>query len=101
MNVAVELVAVVILPVVACGGENDYARIDQTTHRATNRIVAIRIDRRHAETHVDDANVVSRAIGSDPIECSQHLRGRTEALRVEHTQIDHVRMRSNANVLSM
>ncbi len=76
----VDLVAVAVLAVVSGGGKHDYARIDEAAHGATDRIVAIRIDGRHAETHVHDANVVGGAIRSYPIERAQHRSGRAEPL---------------------
>ena len=58
MNLSINLVAVGILAVVTGGGDYHDSRINQRARGATNRIVLVRADRRRAQTHVDDANVV-------------------------------------------
>ena len=71
----VELVSFVVFAVVSGSREHHDAGIDQPAHGATDRIVTIRIDRRHTETHVHDADVVGDAICSNPIERAQHVAG--------------------------
>ena len=67
VDVTVNLVAVAVFAIVARRREHDHARVDESAHGATNRIVEIRINCRHAETQVDDANVVRRSIRRDPV----------------------------------
>src|SRR5258708_15956015 len=58
VNLSVDLSATRILAVVAGSGNHHYARVNQRARGATDWIVLVRTDRRGAETHVDDADVV-------------------------------------------
>lgn len=97
----IELVAIVVFAVVSGRRKDDDAGIDQPPHCAANRIVAVRIDRRHAKTHVDDANVVGSAIGGYPIQRTKHGCRGAESLRIQDAQVDEIGVWSNTDVLSI
>ena len=58
MDLSVELRAVGAFAVVAGSRDHHDSRINQRTRGATDGIILIGTDRRGAQTHVDNANVV-------------------------------------------
>src|SRR5258708_4700889 len=58
LNLSVDLSTTCILTVVAGSRDHHYARVNQSPRGATDWIVLVRTDRRGAEAHIDDADVV-------------------------------------------
>ncbi len=68
MNLTVHLLTRAVLTVVAGRGDDDHSLIDELANRDAERIICVRVDGRHTETEVRDANVVVCAISQQPIE---------------------------------
>src|SRR5262249_32167807 len=69
------LVAVAVLAVVAGSSHANDPRAYQTSHGETQWIVDVRVNCEAAEAHVDNANVVGRAISHNPVKRAQHITG--------------------------
>src|SRR5216684_2878974 len=67
MNLSVNFLTRTVFAVVTGGGNNHDARVDQPANRATYRIIFEGVDCRRAQTHVNYANVVSRAVSHEPV----------------------------------
>ena len=80
MNPTVHLRVACILTIVSSGSDNHNAQIDQRAHSPANRIILVRINRRHAKTHVDHADVVLTAVSHDGVESRQNSRRCSQAL---------------------
>ena len=88
MNLAVDFLAGTVDAIVSDSRDDHDAGIDQLTDRAADRIVNIRIDRRRADAHVHDLNIVSIPIRDDPIEGRQHRRHLARAVSAQDPEID-------------
>src|ERR1044071_1750657 len=101
MNMAVKLVTFAVFAIVAGCCEDYHAHINQSARCPTNGIISIRIGGRHSETHVDETNVVSGSIRSDPVERSQNPRSSAYAIGVQNAQVDKVRIRRDARICAV
>src|SRR5258707_12571705 len=114
MDGTINLSAIRVLTVVAGSGNHHYARVNQSPRGATDWIVLVRTDRRGAETHVDDADVVLvfiKGIGranrfgricraNDPVQRSQESRSRAGSLRVQDAQVNDRRAGRDTLIVS-
>jgi hypothetical protein len=98
VNRAVELLPRGVLPVVARGGDDDEPRVHQPPHGLTDGVVLVGLDGGRPQAQVDDAHVVERAVGQDPVERAEDARDAAHALRVEHAQVDEVGVWRHARV---
>src|ERR1051326_4596160 len=98
MDLSVNFLSVVILPIVASRSQANYSSIDQAAHSATNGIIPVRVNSRRAQTHVDDTDIVSRAIIYHPTERFEQTRGRASAVLIQDAQIDEVGIGCDAKI---
>ena len=71
MNLPIDFLSGVTLPIIAGGRHDNDACISETPHCLTQRIVQIRINCRGADAHIHHANVVKRVISHHPIQRRQ------------------------------
>src|SRR2546422_761900 len=87
-----------VFAVIAGGGHDHYAGVNQTTHSSARRVIPVRINRQSTKTHIDHTDVVGRAIGHHPIKSAQKRGRRTLTLRVQNTKVNEVSIWRNALV---
>jgi hypothetical protein len=92
VNLPVDLVPRGVLAVVAGGGHDDHAEVGHAAHGLADGVVLVRVDGGHPEGEVDDAYVVEGAVGDDPVHRLKQLRDRAAPLRVEHLDVDDLRV---------
>jgi hypothetical protein len=72
MDLSVYLLTVGILSIVPSGSDNNDPPVYQATNCTAEGIELTRIDGRHSEAQVDDADVVTAGVCHEPIECRQN-----------------------------
>src|SRR6185369_7204610 len=101
MNAPIKFIAGTVFSVIArCRSDHDSC-VYQPAHGQAERIVSVRIHGGSAETHVDDPDVVSSAIGQHPVECLEQAADGPGSLRVEHAEVDDISVRCDSGVLSV
>ena len=87
MNLSIDLLSLAVRAIIPSSRQDHHAGIDQPANRTANGIVLVRINRRRAQTHIYNANVVRRAIGHEPIERGQNPRDAAGAGGIKHSEI--------------
>src|SRR5437763_2132099 len=98
MNLSVDLSSLTVLAIVTGGSHDDYARINQTANRSSNRVVLVTINCRRAEAHVDYANVVLVMVNHSPIQSREYSGDTAGTGRIKDAQIYDVRIRRHSQV---
>ena len=99
MYLAINLLAVCVFPIIAGGCHDDNAGIHQAAHRATDRIVSVRVKRRCAEAHIHKLDVVSGLVRHHPIKGAQNCGRGARTSCPEHAQVDQICIGGNTDVL--
>src|SRR6185369_2950329 len=68
------------------GGHHHDARINQLAHGAADSVVLVRIYSGRAETHVDDADVISAAVCEYGTARAKHRRGFPDTSRIRDSK---------------
>src|SRR5215468_1454538 len=101
MNLAVDFLTETVLAVVACGSRNHNSSVDEFTNCEAEGVILIGIHCRQAQAHVGNANVVSRGVIHQPVQCGHTIGYLAASLRIKHAKIDDPCSGSNANVLAI
>src|SRR2546425_6013045 len=99
MYLAINLLTLCVLPIIAGGCHDDDAGIYQATHRATDRIVLVRVNCRCSEAHIDNLDVVSGLVRYHPVNGAQNCRRGARTSCPEHAQVDQICIGCNTDVL--
>ena len=64
---SIQLLSSCVLSIVTRCSDHNNAGINKATNSLANRVVLIRVNRKHSETHVDDLDVVGRVVRHEPV----------------------------------